>query len=62
MAVKLKEKKLHDGQVSLYLDIYHNQKRCYELLNIHINRKKPAKEDSEKKSLHMRLKLDVNMI
>lgn len=56
MSVKLREKKLHDGQVSFYLDIYHNQKRYYEFLNIHINRKKPTKEDSEKRKLAHEIK------
>jgi integrase/recombinase XerD len=48
MSVKLREKKLNDGEVSLYLDIYHYKKRWYEFLNIRINRKKSTHEDSEK--------------
>jgi|GEM_PF-488244 len=51
MAVKLREKQLSNGQTSFYLDIYHNKKRWYEFLNIHINRKKPTDEDKEKKRL-----------
>lgn len=51
MAVKLREKTLSNGQVSFYLDIYHNQKRWYEFLNIYVNRKKPTEEDKEKKRL-----------
>ena len=51
MAVKLREKILTNGQVSLYLDIYHNKKRWYEFLNIYVNRKKPTDEDKEKKRL-----------
>jgi integrase len=51
MSVKLREKKLANGQVSFYLDIYHNQNRWYEFLEIHINKKKPNEEDKEKKRL-----------
>jgi hypothetical protein len=51
MAVKLREKILANGQVSFYLDIYHNQKRWYEFLNIRINRKKPTHGDKEKRRL-----------
>jgi hypothetical protein len=51
MAVKLREKKLANGQVSFYLDIYHNQRRWYEFLNIRISRKKSTEEDKEKRKL-----------
>jgi integrase len=51
MAVKLREKTLSNGQVSFYLDIYHNKKRWYEFLNIYISRKKPTEDDKEKKRL-----------
>jgi integrase len=51
MGVQLREKKLSDGQISFYLDIYHNKKRWYEFLEIHINKKKPTPEDQEKKRL-----------
>src|SRR5581483_466081 len=36
---------------SFYLDIYHNKKRWYEFLDIHINKKKPMPEDQDKKRL-----------
>ncbi len=51
MGVQLREKKMKSGQVSFYLDIYHNKKRWYEFLDIHINKKKPSPEDKEKKRL-----------
>lgn len=41
MSVKLREKKLKSGNISLYLDIYHKGKRNYEFLNLHVT--KPAK-------------------
>ena len=56
MAVKLREKTLLNGQVSLYLDIYQDKKRWYEFLNIHINRKKPSEEDKEKRRLALEIR------
>ena len=51
MGVKLREKQLSSGQVSFYLDIYHNKARWYEFLEIHINKSRPSNEDKEKKRL-----------
>ena len=51
MGVKLREKQLSSGQVSFYLDIYHNKSRWYEFLEIHINKSRPSNEDKEKKRL-----------
>lgn len=51
MGVKLREKQLSTGQVSFYLDIYHNRKRWYEFLNIHINKKKSSADDKHKRQL-----------
>ncbi len=51
MGVKLREKKLSSGQVSFYLDIYHNKTRWYEFLEIHINKSRPSHEDKEKRRL-----------
>jgi integrase len=51
MSVELREKKLTNGRVSLYLDVYHQQKRWYEFLNIRISKKKPTDEDREKRRL-----------
>ena len=52
MGVKLREKKLKSGNISLYLDIIHNGKRSYEFLNIKISGgKRLSKEDREKKEL-----------
>lgn len=51
MGVKLREKQLKNGQISFYLDIYHNRTRWYEFLEIHINKNRPATEDKEKKRM-----------
>ncbi len=51
MGVYLREKKLGAGQVSFYLDIYHNKRRWYEFLEIRINKSHPSQQDKEKKRL-----------
>jgi integrase len=51
MGVYLREKKLGSGQVSFYLDIYHNKTRWYEFLEIKINKSRPTTQDKEKKRL-----------
>src|SRR5436190_23692957 len=57
MGIHLREKKLGNGQVSLYLDIYHNKHRWYEFLDIHISKSKPRAEDKEKKQLAQQIKI-----
>src|SRR3972149_1940252 len=51
MGVYLREKKLGGGQVSYYLDIYHNKTRWYEFLEIRTNKNHPTAQDKEKKRL-----------
>jgi integrase len=51
MGVKLREKQLSSGQISFYLDIYHNKSRWYEFLDIHIHKNRPSNDDKEKKRL-----------
>ncbi|MDZ7757179.1 phage integrase SAM-like domain and Arm DNA-binding domain-containing protein [Rhodohalobacter sp.] len=36
MGVKLRERQLDSGKISLYLDIYHKGKRNYEFLDLHL--------------------------
>ena len=48
MSVKLREKTLKNGNISLYLDIYHKGRRSYEFLDIHIV--KPARTPLERQS------------
>ncbi len=57
MGVKLREKKMADGRISFYLDIYHNKKRWYEFLNIHISKNKLSEEDKAKKLLAKEIKI-----
>lgn len=49
MGVKLREKQLSSGQISFYLDIYHNKIRWYEFLEIHIHKNRANHYDKEKK-------------
>lgn len=56
MKVKLREKALKNGLVSLYLDIYHCKKRWYEFLEIHVNPKKPNEQDKENRLLAQQIK------
>ncbi len=58
MGVVIREKNMNDGSVSLYLDIYHQGKRKYEFLNIHLsNNRKSAKEDKAKRKLAEKIKI-----
>lgn len=57
MGVHLREKKLGTGQVSFYLDIYHNKKRWYEFLEIHINKTRPTPQDKEKRRLAQEIRV-----
>lgn len=51
MGVQLREKKISGGKISFYLDIYHDKRRWYETLNIHINKKNPTEDDRKKRKL-----------
>ena len=51
MGIHLREKKMANGQVSFYLDIYHNKNRWYEFLDIHVNKSRPTAEDKDKRKL-----------
>jgi len=57
MGVILREKKLKDGSVSLYLDIAHKRERKYEFLHIRIsNKRKDLKDNQEKRKLAERIR------
>src|ERR1051326_1004547 len=57
MGVYLREKKVRNGKVSYYLDIYHNKMRWYEFLKITINRAHPTQHDKEKKRLAQEIRI-----
>ena len=62
MSVKVREKKLKDGRISLYLDIYENGERSYETLNLYLSGKrgnpidKEIRAEAERKRLHAELR------
>jgi integrase len=57
MGVYLREKKLSSGETSYYLDIYHNKKRWYEFIGIHINKSHPTADDKEKRRLAQEIRI-----
>jgi integrase len=57
MGVQLREKNLKSGTTSFYLDIYHNKRRWYEFLDIHIHKYRPDPSDREKKRLAQEIRL-----
>src|ERR1035438_9093826 len=57
MGVYLREKKLSSGETSYYLDIYHNKKRWYEFIGIHINKSHPSADDKEKRRLAQEIRI-----
>lgn len=57
MGVYLREKKLGNGEVSFYLDIYHCKKRWYEFIGIHINKSHPTADDKEKRRLAQEIRI-----
>lgn len=57
MGVYLREKKLGNGEVSFYLDIYHNKKRWYEFIGIHISKSHPTADDKEKRRLAQEIRI-----
>jgi hypothetical protein len=64
MSVKLREKELSDGRISLYLDIYHNKKRSYDFLEIYLEKESKGKPwikdaNNEKRQLADRIRLDT---
>ena len=57
MGVKIREKKINDGRVSLYLDITHKNIRKYEFLNIYVsNKRTDLKENQIKRKIAERIR------
>lgn len=62
MSVHLREKKLSDGRVSLYLDIYQDGKRSYEFLKVYYNPKnKNDKKHKKELAENVRAKRELEM-
>ena len=52
--VRIRKKKLANGNQSLYLDIYHNGKRAYEFLKLYLT---PEKNKTDKQRNQQTLQL-----
>lgn len=56
--VRLREKKIANGGISLYLDIYHNGKRSYEFLKLYlIDAKTPIEKEQNRQTLQTALSI-----
>lgn len=62
MSVKLREKTLADGRISLYLDIYHDRQRSYEFLNLYLEKNNPNNRATRQlaEKIRSRRELDVD--
>src|SRR5271157_3264949 len=61
MSVKIREKKLKDGRLSLYLDIYHNGRRAYEFLDIYLTKDKQLNKESKELAENIRAKRQIEL-
>lgn len=60
LSVKIRKKILKNGDLSLYLDIYHNGKRYYEFLDLRIYSKpKKSEKDLNKENLNLAYQIKV---
>jgi integrase len=61
MSIKIREKKLKDGRLSLYLDIYHNGRRSYEFLDIYLTKDKQLNKESKDLAENIRAKRQIEL-
>jgi len=61
MAVKLRKKKLANGDFSLYLDIYQNGKRDYEFLNLRLTKDRPSNKETLKLAENIKAKRQLEI-
>jgi len=61
MAVKLRKRKLASGNVSLYLDIYHNGKRDYDFLKLYLTKDTPTNKETLKLAENIRAKKQIEI-
>ena len=62
MSVTLRRKKLSDGRLSFYLDVYHNGKRSYEFLKLYLGKDRQANKETMRlaESVRAKKELDLN--
>ncbi len=61
MTVKLRKRKLANGDVSLYLDIYQNGKRAYEFLGLYLTKDKTASKETLKLAQNIQAKRQLEI-
>ncbi|MEX0661162.1 MAG: site-specific integrase [Balneolaceae bacterium] len=61
MGVKLRERKLGSGRISLYLDIYHKGKRKYEFLDLYLDKSKKSNREIKRLAEAIRSKREVQI-
>ena len=61
MTVKLRKRKLANGNVSLYLDIYQSGKREYEFLGLHLTKDKATSKETLKLAQNIQAKRQLEI-
>jgi len=61
MGVKLRERQLESGKISLYLDIYHKGKRNYEFLDLHLGGNKKKNRETRRLAEAIRSKRELQL-
>ncbi len=61
MSVKLREKKLNDNRISLYLDIYYNGQRKYEFLNLYLDKDREVNKENMRLADSIRAKREIEL-
>lgn len=61
MGVKLRQKQLKGGRISLYLDVYHKGKRNYEFLDLYLVNDKKKDKETEKLAETIRSKREIEL-
>jgi len=61
MSVKVREKKLSDGRISLYLDIYHSGRRSYDFLEIYLTKDRQKNKELKELAENIRAKRELEL-
>lgn len=61
MSIKLREKKLSDGRISLYLDIYSKGRRSYEFLEIYLSKDRAQNKELRALADGIRVKRELEI-
>lgn len=61
MGVKLRERNLDSGRISLYLDIYYKGKRNYEFLDLYLDKGKSSNKETRRLAEAIRAKREVQI-